>query len=178
MASLARRWKVSNWFLPAMRETMHPVPRLILRLILRLMPMLALPAMGWPQEESSESEWRCRAHSYSPASMLVLAWLLALPRRWLSGFFHQSRRLPDSWSRPTTDSLPFATGPLGKGLTGTASTIGGRGTRNAKTGFDPRGSGFLAVPFAPGVFEGVVVAVPGPACGDKLEGTAGGGVVD
>ena len=80
-----------------------------------------------------------------------------------------SRPLPVWFAESIEDRLAAVCGDgLGK-ASGIANRIGGRGTTNAKAGFDPAGGGFLVVPFAPGAFEGAVVV---PVCRDELEATA------
>ena len=67
MANPRTRSEEPSWFLPVLKETMRETmdSALTLRLVLMLMvmvmvmpmPSLVRPAMGWPQEEGSESEW-------------------------------------------------------------------------------------------------------------------------
>jgi hypothetical protein len=87
-----------------------------------------------------------------------------------------SEPLPAWFVESTEGGFPAICGfELGNALTGMGSGIGGRGTRNAKAGFDPAAGGFFVAAFAAGPFEGVVVV---PVCGDTLAGTAEACVVD
>lgn len=84
--------------------------------------------------------------------------------------------LPGWFVESTEDTLPvICGGAMGNGLTGMGSGIAGTVTRNAKERFNPAGSEFFVVPFAPDAFEGAVVV---PVCGDTFEDTLGVGVGD